>query len=582
MKMNKLVKFVLINNTTKIKSYYDYLQGVFSNLQTKGVVDDVEVLCTNDELEHEYIISLVDVGQVIERKWTVFAEFGTFPLGMQLELNICSEDFEATVDSNCLEVLKLMIKDVLKSDWKNIVWLYDKDAEVLSTDLYARFFCVENNLRKLINEVLFRTYGLGWWERFSYAGIKNKYKSRMKGYKTVVDGFKNIDDHLLSVDVGDLFKIITFKRYSWKPQNDPAIEEAMNDPTDGNEHRIVELLKKQLVLDTDLWTLHFSKYFDADFETAFHTFELNRNHVAHNKILDRAAYRSIYKSITVIEEYLKKANETLNQELLSAEKKAAIEAQRQIEEAEYGEFIREWKESDGDISIRTNDEIMEMFAEALNEAHGDIVDALRFREDIEISELLFDTTQYDGVLFYIVSKVSSERWDILYNVSVDDSEGASSTLLLIADWLDENETTGSKIIGSIEYCNGEAEYNEDQGYYMPITADGIDTSDIQRFVVSTIELIDKNVRNFKEEADLLRLVRLKDGGDSPIAEGLVCWNCMDECICVDESIAECGTCLNCGEHTDVATCERCGTIFEDEYYDKIKLCPNCKQYYEKG
>lgn len=57
---------------------------------------------------------------------------------------------------------------------------------------------------------------------------------------------------------------------------------------------------------------------------------------------------------------------------------------------------------------------------------------------------------------------------------------------------------------------------------------------------------------------------------------------MDECICVDESIAECGTCLNCGEHTDVATCERCGTIFEDEYYDKIKLCPNCKQYYEKG
>lgn len=580
--MNKLVKFVLIKNDTPITSYYDYLRGVFGKVQTKGLVNDVEVHYINDELEHEYAISFVDVGQVIEREWIIYAEFGTFPLGMQLELNICSEDFEPTIDYGYLETLKLTIKEVLKPDWKNIVWLYDKDAEVLSTDLYARFFCVENKLRKLINEVLFRTYGLGWWDRFSSSGIKNKYLSRRKGYKTVVDGFKNIDDHLLAIDVGDLFKIITFKRYSWKPQNDPAIEDAMNDPTDDNAHRIVELLKKQLVVDTDLWTLHFSKYFDANFEAEFHTFELNRNHVAHNKILDRAAYKSIYKSITAIEEYLNRANETLNQELLSTENKAAIEIERQIQEAQYNERIQEWKENDGNISIRTNDEIMEMFAEVLSEAHGDIVDALRFRSDIEISDLLFDTTQYNGTLFYVVSNVSSERWDILYNICVDDSEGASSTMQIIADWVDGNEGAESKVIASIEYRNGEVEYDEDQGYYVPITDDGIEVNDIHNFVVVAIDLIDKSVKNFKEEADLLRLERIKDGGDSPIAEGLLCWNCMDESICVDESIAECGTCLNCGEHTDVAACERCGSIFEDEFGDEIKLCPNCKENYEKN
>lgn len=581
--MNKLIKFVLINKKTEITSYSGYLLGVFDAVQSKGIVNNVKIECVNseDESEHEYLISFFDVGQLIEREWTVFAEFGTFPRGLQLELHICSENFEPTIDFSYLETLKLMIKDILRPDWNNIIWLYDKDAEVLSTDLYARFFYVENNLRMLINEVLFRIYGLGWWERFFSSGIKKKYNSRASGYKTVVDGFKNIDDHLLAIDVGDLFKIITFKRYSWEPQYDTAIEDAMNDPIEGNEHRIIELLKKQMVVDTDLWTLHFSKYFDADFEAAFHTFELNRNHVAHNKILDRVAYRSIYKSISVIEEYLKKANDILNQELLSAEKKAGIEKQRRAEEINFNSFIRELKENDGNILIRTHDEIMDIFEEALSEAHLDIVDALRFRADIEISELLFNTAEDSGVLFYFVSKISSERWDVLYTASIDDTEGAISTIELTAERFDGNDTTRSKVIASIAYNNGEAEYNEDEGYFMPITADGIETNEIQRFVVSAINLIDKSVRNFKEAAELLRLERIKNGGNSPIAEGLVCWNCMDECICIDESIAERGTCLNCGEHTDVATCERCGNIFVDEYYDEIKLCPNCKKYYEE-
>ena len=82
---------------------------------------------------------------------------------------------------------------------------------------------------------------------------------------------------------------------------------------------------------------------------------------------------------------------------------------------------------------------------------------------------------------------------------------------------------------------------------MDFSTSRIETNDIKDHILSAIELIDKSVRNFKEEADLLRLARIKEGGDSPIAEGLVCWNCMDECICVGESIAEYGICLNCGE-----------------------------------
>lgn len=44
-------------------------------------------------------------------------------------------------------------------------------------------------------------YGLCWWDDYVPVKIIDKYKSRMAGYKTLVDGFKNIDDHLMAIDV---------------------------------------------------------------------------------------------------------------------------------------------------------------------------------------------------------------------------------------------------------------------------------------------------------------------------------------------------------------------------------------------
>ena len=49
-----------------------------------------------------------------------------------------------------------------------------------------------------------KTFGPEWWELLLNQTIKDKYNARFKGYKTVVTGFNNVDDHLLSIDVGDL------------------------------------------------------------------------------------------------------------------------------------------------------------------------------------------------------------------------------------------------------------------------------------------------------------------------------------------------------------------------------------------
>ena len=48
------------------------------------------------------------------------------------------------------------------------------------------------------------------------------------------------------------------------------------------------LLSAQMIVSIDLWVEQFS--LSEDFIKDFKTFELNRNHIVHNKLIDRSAY----------------------------------------------------------------------------------------------------------------------------------------------------------------------------------------------------------------------------------------------------------------------------------------------------
>lgn len=52
---------------------------------------------------------------------------------------------------------------------------------------------------------------------------------------------------------------------------------------------------------------------------------------------------------------------------------------------------------------------------------------------------------------------------------------------------------------SISYTNGAVEYDEERGYYIPVSLDGI----------------------------------VKDGADLPVAAGVYCGECYEEYICID-------------------------------------------------
>ncbi|MCT9925408.1 hypothetical protein N7272_14725, partial [Enterococcus faecalis] len=90
-------------------------------------------------------------------------------------------------------------KDILYKDWEKVIWLMDKDSEILSTKLYPEIYITENLTRQFINELMIKKYGVDWWDKFVPQKITKKQKNRLTGYKSIVSKFKNVDEKLMSI-----------------------------------------------------------------------------------------------------------------------------------------------------------------------------------------------------------------------------------------------------------------------------------------------------------------------------------------------------------------------------------------------
>lgn len=285
-------------------------------------------------------------------------------------------------------------------------------------------------------------------------------------------------------------------------------------------------------------------------------------------------------SVYVSKIYIKEHRKVI---LKISKDKKSIE-QLKVEAQEYKELLLETKQNDACVTIRDLNRIAQQFGDVLNEKYNDIVEALRFREDIEITESLFESGNYSGKLFSAVSKVTNEQLDFYYSMDINDDEGAESTLIITCEQepfvVDEFDDIEGFII-RISYINGSVTYDDEQGYYMPFAEDEISQNDINNYVETMIDFINIKLESLKDYVDSIRYETVKDGGEFHIALGVYCDECDEEYICIDEKLAEVGTCLNCGAHNEIAVCERCGNYFVDYCDDEIKLCDLCKEHYEE-
>ena len=186
-----------------------------------------------------------------------------------------------------------------------------------------------------------------------------------------------------------------------------------------------------------------------------------------------------------------------------------------------------------------------------------IREKLRFRNDIEIISD-FEGIGYNGKLFSSQSRIDEIRLDFVYDMYIDNSEGAESLLKI--------RCSNGELESSIGYRNGKVEYDEDSALYIPITKDEIDNVDCTiDFVVAYIST---NLFNYMENAK-----------PEDVVEYLMCCECGTESICVNEDVLPVGTCMNCGYVNEIHECDRCYSWFNSELdgrvTEDISICQNC-------
>lgn len=573
--MKLLVKFTAVGNKIAIPDKQGYLDNVFNEMDKKGLIKNIvvpryalnrstcAVRCTSPD-DTTYICSFTSEENRTTHNWEVQFEFGTYKKSMQLEISISSDDYIIAIDNIYLEKLKVAIKKIIFDDWERIIWSIDKDSEAISIDLYPLIYKTENLMRQVINEFMIKQFGPSWWDTYAIFQLQNKAKGRLGDYKSKVPSFSNVDERLMSIDIDDLGDLICLQHKKWNPKFDDIINRSLNGLDLYKETTVKKALEKQMEVEIDFWNDLFSKILPDDFKDKFDVFTKDRNHVMHNKLLDRAAYNNMRDRADYIKDALEVALVKIDSIVQPQEVKDFIEEQEELE-AETRileeDWERELKQTEAGVNIKDADEIESLFCEVLYNIYNQLTENIRFRNDIEITDSYNESGNRSDVFFTITSKVDDTTLLFKYDMDIIDAEGEKSELSISCDNGDNY---------SIYYTNGRAFLDEDSGLYVAEISDEL--TDFRNCVEEIEDTLNEELIDYQEEID---------SGD--IAENVFCTECGEEAIYINDDQLQKGTCLNCGYHNTICECDKCGAYFnpdddglyEDDEDGGISICQDC-------
>lgn len=573
--MKTLVEFVAVAEEKVVDNFDSYMMEFQNFLVESGVID-------NESVDSQFY-SLTEVPFYVidfhseEFIWEIEIGFSTYENNYELMVSIQSDNYIICLENDYLDRLKIVVKNFIKTKHKTVFWLYDSESEFLATKLYPRIFKVENLARKFITMVMNRKFGIHWWKLVSLK-IQEKHKSRFVGYKAIIDNFKDVDERLMSIDTGDLLDILSNKVMKWE-----SSEENIMELTQPNLHleNLAKILQRQQVVYSDWWQTIFSPLLPESFLNDFNIFELNRNHIAHNKLIDKSAYNNILHSIDVVQEALLRGIQKMSSELKSEEvrKEEEFELELLLQEELMSDRILELKESESGVTTRNSNQILALFNDKLSQVYDSIEESFRFSEYLNFSDYTeLKICNSNSVVFEIENKIDGYVISFEANTDINDYEGSQSFLYL---GYKKDGSPSIEEIGRVSYTYGVVEFDEFQGTYMPVQMDGISEYDLSRLGKRLIDLINTEFTDYKEIVESSKYSIIKDGGSDPILD-LLCEECGEEWICVDENITDLGKCLNCGEINEVTECERCGRYdFGSPCDDEPFLCDDCWNYYKE-
>ncbi|MEY8757929.1 hypothetical protein AB9M93_26160 [Peribacillus frigoritolerans] len=577
--MKSMIRFVMINTKRKSFDFEEYTTTLMEKVKQDLSAKDVEFYSNKDRMRK---CSLVLKDKQYFVQFTFIMTHGT----SQLKVDISRE--AESKDDKELHELKIKIKDLIIDEWEQCVWLEDRQSEELAEDLYKDVHFVENSLRRLINTVLFYKLGGDWWEKYMPTHLTKKYNQRNDPYRDRAPSFKNIHTNLLSIDTGDLVSIVSFKTYRVKESNifsedDPFIfgfaepesnierrkdlhrfqyimNNLMNDEKsiEGLQKGLTKILQEQMEVEKDFWEDYFAPWFSCnlrEFEGKWNNFSTDRNHVAHNKLIDNKLYQKFKKSmgdlLTLITEAEDKFSEHLEQEMNNF-----LEELEEMEEMEYRQReadVRELRAEEAGVEIRNEDEIIELLQEHINTAFEDIKQAIYYRSDLEIT---YNETLLKGsdTVFIIVHNVINNSITVDVEPFVDGEEGSTSIVNLLLYYNGDYQESFE-----ISYTNGEAEFNEEQACFMPKIEDDLDTS--------AFEWMETFVHNLLKE----KMPEIEEGLAS-----FPCGECSEFAVNISKDKEYgIGLCFYCGHKNQVGGCIRCEELLDSS---KDGLCESCLDF----
>lgn len=395
-----------------------------------------------------------------------------------------------------LEKLKINIKNALIRDWYKCVWIKDNQSLELSREVYSDIYMAENGLRAFISRIMIEHFGIDWHDRPEFYKLKASIEENAVIIKRNVPNFNNIDVNLYTVTLEKLMDTVKADIYSDAMLDSPEMQKLIKERIFETTHldkmqSALEFLKNRYVKKYNIWEKFFKPLIadQVKWEELLTSFIANRNHVAHNKLLDYMSKETMLSDTREFRRFIWEAVIKFDEENCSEEVEETLQAiadQREYEQEARMEII----ESESGVKIRSRKEILKLFQDTIDEIYTDAVNKVYFDEGIEVlGECKLQDTVDEQLLFSITVR-SGKELEIYGVIDIDDSEGTASVMQIRVYNADENIVNGD-----IEYVNGEAEYNIEQTSHMPVVMDSYDDGNAEIIKNAVDEFLEREMED---------------------------------------------------------------------------------------
>ena len=464
-----------------------YCQGIMARIETLfGSYCKVKYIgCTDRIGNFEFKVSYKDV------EYTVIFQMDTYEWNRQFTIKIGYSQIRVGIPvpqmrekiagyDHFLEKLKISIKNALIRDWYKCVWIKDNQSLELSREVYSDIYMAENELRAFISRIMIEHFGIDWHDRPEFYKLKASIEENAVIIKRNVPNFNNIDVNLYTVTLEKLMDTVMTDIYSDAMQDSPEMQNLIKERIFATTQldkmkSALDFLKNRYVKKYNIWEKFFKPLIadSVKWEELLTSFIANRNHVAHNKLLDYMSKETMLSDTREFRRFIREAVIKFDEENCSEEVEETLQAiadQREYEQEARMEII----ESESGVKIRDKKEILKLFQDTVDEIYTDAVNKVYFDEGIEVlGECQLQDSVDEQLLFSITGK-SSKKLEIYGVIDIDASEGTASAMQIRVYSADENIVNGD-----IGYMNGEAEYSPEQTSYMPVVMDSYDDSNAE-------------------------------------------------------------------------------------------------------